>query len=199
MAKLIISLLLLAAPFWQAKAPAEWTDAEVSDMFANSPWALRIGAPDVRTTGPTVPAYLATAGPIQVAERERERRGRAKAKGKAEFDPFAEEYRAWLEDNSKSQIILAVRVGNNKAFNDSKELTELEKNSVMRVGRRKIPMTGYFPPSSGDPFLRMAFPREVVLSDKTVRFEIYLPGIGAPFRTVEVKLDTLVVDGKLEL
>ena len=84
------------------------------------------------------------------------------------------------------------------AFNDSKELDRLEKESVLRVGRKKLPMTGYFPPSERDPFLRIAFPRQVGASDKAVRFELYLPGVAGPFRSVEFPMEALKFEGRVE-
>jgi len=200
---LLLSLLLLAAPYWEAKAPVDWTDTEVSQLLADSPWAQMVAGPDSRGAMPPVQLYLATAKPIQQAEQERERRAKLRAKAApsktTDYDPFAEEYRVWLEDNSKSHIILAIRVGNSKAYADSKELDMLEKSSVMHVGRKKIQMTGYFPPSSGDPYLRIAFPRPVNLSDKQIQFDLYLPGVAGPFRLAQFKLDPMVVAGKLEL
>jgi hypothetical protein len=146
-------------------------------------------------------AYLATAKPIQLAEAEQSRRAEAKAKAKgkdAEFDPFAEEYAAWLAENSKDQIILAILAGNHPAFNNTKELDQLEKESALRVGRKKVPMTGYFPPSAHDPFLRIAFPRQVQASDKSLRFDLYIPGLAGGFRSVEFAIENLKFGGRAE-
>jgi hypothetical protein len=202
MPKLLLSLFLLAAPYWEAKAPADWTDAEVSQLLSDSPWAQMVAGPDTRGTIPPVQVYLATAAPIRLAEVERDRRAKLRASAtKAKdsgYDPFAEEYGVWLEDNSKSHIIVAIRVGNAAAYSDAKELDSLE-DSVMRAGGKKIQMTGYFPPSARDPYLRIAFPRQVQLSDKQLRFELYLPGVAGPFRFAEFKLQPMTVAGKLEL
>lgn len=199
MPALLLSLLLLAAPFWDAKAPADWTDVELSQMLADSPWAQTAQGPNSNL--PAVSVYLATAKPVQLAEAERERRAIAKLKGKApDFDPFAGEYAAWLAEKSKDQIILAIRVGNRREYAEAQELDQLEKESILRVGKKKIQMTGYFPPSSQDPYLRIAFPRpQLQPSDKTILFELYLPGVAGPFRTVEFKLDTLTFAGRREL
>ena len=203
LSSVLLTLFLLAAPYWDAKPPANWTDTEVSQLLADSPWAQMIPGPDSRGAMPPVQAYFATAKPIQQAEQERDRRAKLRAKAApsndADYDPFAEEYRAWLEDNSKSHIILAIRVGNSKAYSDGKELDALEKSTVMRVGRKKIQMTGYFPPSAHDPYLRIAFPRQVQLTDKQVQFDLYLPGVAGPFRLAQFKLEPMVVAGKLEL
>jgi hypothetical protein len=194
---IVLTLLLAAAPFWEAKGPTAWSEDELNKLLTDSPWAQLV--PGASANLPGVQVYLATAKPIQLAEAERERRARAKLKGKEpELDPFAEEYAAWLEENGKDQIILAILTGNHRAFNDSKELDRLEKESVLRVGRRKVAMTGYFPPSDHDPFLRIAFPRQVGASDETVRFDLYLPGVAGPFRSVEFQLEALKFEGRVE-
>jgi hypothetical protein len=69
----------------------------------------------------------------------------------------------------------------------------------MRVGRKKYKMTGHFPPTQNDVYLRMAFPRQVLESDKSVVFELYVPGLTPPFRTVEFRVKDMIVKGKLEL
>ena len=43
----------------------------------------------------------------------------------------------------------------------------------------------------------MAFPRQVAESDKPVVFELYVPGLTSPFRTVEFRVKDMVVKGKL--
>ena len=154
---------------------------------------------------PVLQVYLATAGPIDAAERERELRAkrRAAAQKRPENPPaedsLAAEYRVWLEDNHSTQIVLAIRIDNNRGFSDEKETRQMEEDSVMRVGRKRFKMTGHFPPSAGDPYLRLAFPRQVTLADKSVAFDLYLPGVAIPFRTVEFKVKDMVVRGRLEI
>ncbi len=75
----------------------------------------------------------------------------------------------------------------------------MEEDSVMHVGRKKIKMTGHFPPTATDPYLRLAFPRQVSPTDKSVSFELYLPGVPNPFREAEFKVKDMVVNGKLEM
>ena len=187
--------LMFAAPFWESKAPADWTEAELIQMFTDSPWAQTLSGP---ANAPAVAAYLATAAPMEQAEHERDLRYKRK-RPQAAPDPMAEEYRAWLEENRATQIVLAIPVPDAKAFADSQDTRRMEEEGVMRVGRKKIKMTGHFPPSAGDPFLRLAFPREVTASDKTITFELYLPGIPIPFRTVEFRVKDMIVRGKLEI
>ena len=184
----IASLLLLAAPFWDAKAPAQWTDIELRQMLVDSPWAQLIPGP-TKSFSP-VQAYLATAAPVRQAEEEIARR--ANRQGVSEF-------RLWFDEFSTTQIILAVRVDKLGPYSEGKEIQQLQKDSVMRVGRRRVKMTSYFPPSATDPYVRMAFPREVKLSDKAVGFDLYVPGVPGGFRSVEFKLEPMQIAGKLEL
>jgi hypothetical protein len=196
----LLLLTLFAEPFWEAKTPAEWSDAEVMSLLTDSPWAEMVGGPGKANASP-VEVYLATAAPIALAETERDLREKRRRPANAQpvEDPFAEEYQAWLEDNRTSQIIVAVRAGRNPAFSDQHEVHQMEEESIMRVGRKKLKMTGYFPPSASDPYLRMAFPRQVTVNDKTVSFELYLPGVPIPFRAVVFTLSNMLFRGKLEM
>lgn len=192
-------LWLMAGPFWESQPPTQWTDAQLEDFLADSPWAQM--APGPGKSALPVNVRLATAAPIEQAEREQARRAELRRKpGPPPLeDPGAAEYRLWLEDNRATQIVLAIRMNTNEGLLDEREVRRMEDESVMRAGRRKIKMTGHFPPSARDPYLRLAFPRQVQLSDKTVTFDLYLPGVSAPFRSVEFKLKDMVVGGKLEL
>ena len=178
----LLLLMLFAGPFWESRPPAEWSDTELEDLLKDSPWAQMVEAGGQTTSSP-VQIYLATAAPVALGEAERDLRAKRRSPPKAKpvEDPFAEEYRAWLEDNRDSQIIVAVLVGMNPAFSDQREVHKMEEESVMRVGRKKLKMTGHFPPSPSDPYLRMAFPRQVTVNDKTVSFELYLPGVAIRF------------------
>lgn len=191
-------LLFLAAPFWETKAPAEWTDEELQRLLTNSPWAQLAAAP-ANSNGPGVLVYLATAAPMEQAERERDRRTLRKRPVPPTPDPLAEEYRVWLEDNHVTQIVLAVNIWNTKAFSGARDVARMEDECMMRAGHKKLKITGHFPPSPGDPYLRLAFPRQVDPGDKTVSFDLYLPGVPMPFRTVEFSIKDLIVKGKLEM
>lgn len=188
-------VLLFEAPFWEAKAPADWTEAELVQIFTDSPWAQTLSGP---TNAPPVAVYFATAAPMEKAELEREHRYKKK-RPPTTPDLMAEEYRAWLTENRATQIVLAIPVADPRAFADNQDTQRMEADSVMRVGRKKIKMTGHFPPSPGDPYLRLAFPREVTAADKTIIFDLFLPGITMPFRTVEFRVKDMVVKGKLEI
>ena len=193
-------LLLAAAPFWEAKSPADWSDPELQALLNDSPWAQAVSGPGM--AAPAVQVFLATASPMEQAERESERRAKLRAKPRAAAepeDPTAAEYRDWLEQNRATHIVLAVRIPRNNASSDEREVRRLEEESVMHIGRRKFKLSGHFPPSAGDPVLRLAFPREVQLSDKSVSFDLYLPGVALPYRVVEFRVKDLLVRGKLEM
>jgi hypothetical protein len=196
---LVIPLLFFfAAPFWEAKPPVQWSDIEIAALLNNSPWAQ----PAIGPSNPApVPVMLATARPIEQAVEEKARRARLKnpPKEPAEPDPAVEDYLEWLRDNRATHFIVAIPIANPRAFADANEVKRMEEESILQVGRRKIKITGHFPPSPSDPYLRLAFPRQVELKDKTITFELYLPGVNIPFRTVEFDLKGMVIGGKLEL
>ena len=197
---LSFAALLLVDPFWITKAPQQWSDPELVEFLTASPWAQFATGP---ANSAQVLVFLATAGPMLQAEEERERRGREKrrlAKLPEPDDELAGEYKLWLEDNRPTQVVLAVRVPNAKAFSDQKEIRQMEEGSVMRSGRNKTQMTGHFPPSGSDPYLRLAFPRKILRSeDKSVSFDLYIPGLAIPFRHLEFSLKDLLLNGRLEL
>lgn len=196
---LFLMLVFFAAPFWETKAPADWDDSELQQILTDSPWAQTVGAPGGEA--PAVQIYLATAAPMEAAERERDIRAQRRRPPNApvQEDQLGEEYRAWLEDNRATQIVLSVRIANNAGFFDERETHRMEEESVMRVGRKKFKMTGHFPPTASDPYLRLAFPRRVDSTDKTVSFDVYLPGVAMPFREAEFAVKGMIVKGKLEM
>jgi hypothetical protein len=78
-------LLMLAASFWESKAPADWTDNEILNLFTDSPWA-QMAEPSVKDShGAPVQVYIATAGPMREGEKERERRYIRKGNGRPHF------------------------------------------------------------------------------------------------------------------
>jgi hypothetical protein len=192
---------LMAAPFWEAKQPTDWTDQELTQLLTDSPWAQVVNSEAVAVPGPGVLLYLATAAPMQAAELEAKRRAELRLKPGATppESPLAKEYNDWLAENRATQIVLAIRMESNRAFSDEQEVRRMQDESVMRVGRRKIKMSGHFEPYPGDRYLRLAFPRQGELSDKTLTFDLYLPGVPGPYRTAEFKLKEMLARGKLEL
>ena len=206
---LVVALLLFADPFWQVKPPMEWTDAELAQFLADSPWAQMSAVPGKAQVGKNagssqpIQVYLATAGPVVKAIAERDRRAELRRPGITKAladDPLSEERAAWFADNRERHIIVAARVGNNDAFSNEAETRRLEHDSAMDAGHGRVKLSAYFPPTSTDPHLYFAFPRELVSpTDKIVSFELYLPGAPGPYRILQFKVKELLVDGKLEL
>lgn len=206
---LAMAALLFADPFWQTKPAKDWTDAELSQFLADSPWAQMIAQPAKPQAGKNsgegalVQVYLATAGPVVKALAERDRRLELRRPGITKAladDPLSEERALWLADHQAEYIIIAARVGNNDAFSIDKETSRMERDSVMEVGRLQVKVSATFPPTQTDPHLYLAFRREPVAGlDKDLNFALYLPGVPAPYRTVTFKIKDMMVDGRLEL
>ncbi len=181
--------LLLAAPFWEAKPPRQWSNGDLDLMFRNSPWAqtalltTRIGGE------PQIFVYLASATPMQEAEEER--RGRRNRKS----DPVAEEYTTWSADNSGKYIVLAVHVPVSFTFTQESESKRMEKETALRIGRKRYAPLLHFPPSSTDEHLRFVFPRDVPDSAKKLTFEFYVPSIAGPYREAVFALKDLTYKG----
>ena len=186
-------------PFWLDKPSVEWTDAELISLITDSPWAQMVPAPSDKAPG--MQLYLATAAPLDQAERERERRYRIRhpKTGEQAGDALVEEYRTWLEENRATQIVVAIGTGQAGAFSNEQETRQMEQECVMRIGRKRYKMTGHFPPSAGDPYLRLAFPRVATAADKTVTFDLYVPGVSMGARSAEFTVKDMMVKGKLEM
>ncbi len=197
---LVFALYAAAAvagvPFWEAKNPAEWSDAELEEFFTNSPWAQQ-AISGKSSSG--APVYIASAHPVREAEAERDRRAEAKAKNPPVEDPTAEEYAGFLHENEGKYIILAVPVPNPKALADPAGVKRMEEECVLRVGKNKYKMTGHFPPSPSDPWMRLVFPRVVTAEDKSFRFDLYLPFVRDPYRFAEFRVRDLIYKGRLEM
>lgn len=194
-----------ATPFWADKAfwidkpPAQWTEQELIGLITDSPWAQMVPGP-----GPNAPGmqlYLATAAPIDMAEHERERRYRLRhpKTGEQAGDALVDEYRTWLTENRATQIVVAIGTGQAGAFSNEEETRRMEQECVMKIGRKNYKMTGHFPPSAGDPYLRLAFPRVATAADKTVTFDLYVPGVSMGARSAEFTIKDMIVKGKLEM
>src|SRR5947209_7534580 len=154
-------LALLAAPFWETKGPKEWSEEELAMLMHDSPWA------QMAEPAPAVALYLATARPLQDAEAELARR-----RGKQRND----EYLDFVQREGANNIVVAVAYPSWEALNDGEETRNMQNESTLNAGRKKYKMSGYFPPTPSDPVLRLVFPRAATEADKTMTFELYLPG-----------------------
>jgi len=188
-------LLLLAAAFWQEKPPSEWTDIQIAQFLNDSPWAHPAKGAAGKVQGLPVQTYLASSKFVEEVEKERNRR--AALRRKQTEGALAEEYRFWFEDNRADQVILAVRVGTPVGFSEEGEIRRMQEESAMRSGNVKVKMSSYFPPNANDPYVRFAFPRNIIQpAEKILGFDLYLPGVPTPFRIVEFAVADLVMDGK---
>ena len=187
MHSLCLLLALLGAPFWEVKPSQTWNDAELQELFNDSPWG------EVVNPDPGIQIYLATARPMQEAEVVMARRNKTTLQ---EADP---DYAEFLEKDSGKHIVIAIPYPNPKALADTAESKRMEEESTMRVGRKRYKATGHFPPIPSDPVLRLVFPREVGEGVKNLVFELYLPGIPTPYRIAEFRIKDLVYKGKPEM
>lgn len=180
-------LFLLSQPFWEAKLPQQWTDGEVETMLRDSPWAQIVGP------SPEVVVYLATAAPVEEAETEQRLRGKHPA---PEPDP---DYAAYRSEHHDENLVLAIPYGPRVSFGSEQERRRMEDQCEMIVAHQSHKIVGHFPPADTDPVLRLVFPRVVKPTDKSVTFQLYLPGIPFPEREVEFRVKDLMYHGKLEM
>jgi hypothetical protein len=178
-----ILLALWTPPFWESKAPTDWTEAQIEQLMHDSPWAL------MADPAPAVQVYLATAQPMRMAEDELARRRNK---------PLNDEYLEYLRQEGANKLVVAILFKNLTALQDGAEAQHMEEESIMKVGRKKFKMVGHFPPVPSDPFLRLVFPRAVTESNKSITFELYLPGYG-PYHEAEFRVKDMSYKGKLEL
>jgi hypothetical protein len=187
MRSLTVLLLLLAPPFWEAKPPEKWSDAEIEVMRHASPWVQTVGPP------PNLPIWLATAEPMEEAEAEARLRTRHTEK---EPDP---DYAAYVTENRESAFVLAIAYPTLKDLGHAEEDRRMEQECQMVVGRKTYSIIGHFPPTPSDPVLRLVFPRVVKPTDKTVTFRLYLAGLNFPEREVEFRVKDLLYHGQLAM
>lgn len=206
----VVLLALFAAPFWEAKPPAEWSDQELKAFLNSSPWVqvdrVRIeglNGPGDRNSGPEDPLEtgvrisLASAQPVREAEQEW--RKRHPPVGDAAEDAYASEFYEFMNSNPGKYIALAMRLERPQRLEKEKQTAELEKRCELRIGKRRYKLVGHFLPSPGDPYLRLIFPRELKPEDEALEFTLYLPGIALAHRQVTFALKQLTFKGNLEL
>jgi hypothetical protein len=194
---LLLSALLAASPpFWESKAPHDWTDLEITALLNDSPWARPALSQGI-VRQPGIQTYLSSALPMQEAEAELKRRRqiRNRPTGPAETDDYLE----FLKQHNGESIVLTVFFPDTKQFADAKEVKRMEEDCFLKIGRKKYKMTGHFPPTPDDPYLRLVFPRQIAPKDKSVEFDLYLPGAPDPYRIAEYVVKELTYKGKLEI
>lgn len=183
-----------AAPFWDSKAPADWNEEEMLEFMGNSPWAQPAESVGAQRGG-GVQTFLATAQPMRAAEIEYRRRRLPKG---TPNDPAWEEFQEFLARDSTKYIVLAVSIPI-AASQDAQEMATMENDSYLRLGKQKVKMSGYFPPSPTDPWTRLIFPRKELKAIKEMDFQVYIPGTGTSYRQVFYRLKDMTYRGQLEM
>jgi hypothetical protein len=186
MRSLVVLLFLAAQPFWETKPADKWTDREIDTVLHASPWVQVTGA------SPEVYVYFATAEPVENAEAEWRLRSK---KPLPEPDP---DYLDYLREHGEEAFVLAIPY-ETAGFGKAEDQHRMEDESEMKAGGRSYKIVGYFPPTPSDPVLRLIFPRQVRATDKTVDFQLYLPGISFPDREVQFRVKDLYYKGKLAM
>lgn len=184
----LLAAWLLAGPFWESLPVEKWSPQQLEAMFQESPWAQ---TSEFRGAAP-VSAYLATAKPMRMAEAEAHRRRGGGS------DPARQEYEDFVAANAGKVIIIAIRNPNLAALSRDEEIERMEEESFLKAGRNKLKLSGYWPPVDADPVLRLVFPRPTQLN-KDLIFELYIPGMTAPYRQFVFTLKDLFVGGRPEL
>lgn len=192
---LILLAFMLAAPYWETKPAQHWNDAELMGLMRDSPWAQVTNFRD----GAEVAVYIASAKPLRDAESELVRRYTLKLGGTAPDDlPARREYEEFMKSNLGKVIVIAVRDPNMQAMAEEAEMKRMEESSFLKAGRKKIKLSGHFPPAQSDPVLRLVFPRPDDLG-KDLNFELYIPGVTGPYRQATFRVKDLLFQGKPEL
>jgi len=187
----LLLIVLLAFQYWD-KPPEQWSQDQVETILTASPWARIVEASGHSGSAPLL-MYLASAEPLRLAEQELRRRD----KKPRHEDILAEDYRAWLAEDGGKHIVLAIRIIDPRGFDDAKEVKQMEKECTLRIGRKKVKIDGHFPPSSSDPFVRLAFLKEGAENERTLQFELYIPGAPLPYRNAEFPVKDMVYKGKV--
>lgn len=181
-------LFLFAQPFWETKPPEQWTDREIDEVLMASPWTQML------EPAPEALAWLATARPIEEAEAEARLHQRNPM---PQPDP---DYVDYLAGNRERVFVLAISYTTLTGLSKEPEAWKtIEKETVMRVGSKQYKVQGLFPPVPSDPVLRLIFPRVVKPTDKSVHFQLYLPGFAYPERDAEFAVKDLSYHGKLAM
>ncbi len=176
----LLLCLLAAVPYWENKEVPQWDEEELESFLGDSPWARPAEAVGMRGRGASsTRTFLATATPVRLAEREwRQRRIPRETR---EADEAWREWEEFLAKDGEKVVVLAVAIPPQFAA-DAKEMAEMENQSVLRAGKRKWKLSGYFPATASDPFTRLIFPRPPG-EFKEMVFELYAPGdVGGNFR-----------------
>ena len=181
----------MAGGFWEAP-PSEWSEAQLRQMFADSPWAQDATVSGRSTGSRTVPVYLASARPMREAEAELRRRTKARE------DILFDEYRAWLDENAATHVVLAVKTPRPELLADAAESRRIETESRLHAAGSERRPAIVFPPTNTDPWLRLAFARPPRDRVKQLVFDLYVPGADTPYRQAIFESKELMYKGAIE-
>jgi hypothetical protein len=190
-------LMLAAQSFWQTREPGDWTRMEAQTLLRASPWT---GLADVESkmAGAPLPVVLLSAAPVQHAL---DRLDQTEPEPTSLGDAAAElpEWRLLLREKPGAYVMLGVVLPDPDRAEEGRESKEFERQTAMRAGKRRVKPEMVFPPSRRMPWTILVFPRPAgVESAKSLRFELYVPGAGNPFRAVEFKVADLMYQGRAE-
>lgn len=180
-------LFFLSQPFWDAKPPENWTDYEVDSILHASPWAQMVGP------SPEILVYLATAAPVEEAQKELRLRGKHPA---PQPDP---DYTSFEREHRAEDLVLAIPYPPGAPFGTQEDRRRMEDECAMAIGKRTYKIVGHFPPVAEDPVLRLVFPRELKPADKLVTFRLFLPAISFPERELQFWVKDLIYRGEPEM
>lgn len=188
-------LLLLCQAFWDTTPPSGWTGIQAQQILGDSPWirnASTEGNPKSRLRSSMRPAsvrvLLLTAQPVAEAEALLRKR-------KAAPEP---EYRLLLREHAGEYVAVAATVPDIDAFSDAAEVKDMLRETMLRIGKRKLRPVAWFPPGPLDGRVVLVFPREVKPGDEVLEFQLYLPIRPDPYWHVEFPLAELRVRGEPE-
>jgi hypothetical protein len=196
MGALFVLLLMAGVPFWETKPPDQWSDDELQEFFRASPWVKMLDLQTAVGGVQGIPVYLSTARPMRDAEVELKLRLAKKRPPEFEDD---DEYEEFLRENPGNYIVVAVKLPDPRVLRDAKEYKRMEEECRLRIGGETYQLAGHFPPTPPDPFLRLVFPRAVKPDTRSLRFELYLPSVPAPYRNADFEIRDLLYKGKPEM
>ncbi|BDC48653.1 hypothetical protein F183_A09690 [Bryobacterales bacterium F-183] len=177
--------LAWASGFWDSTPPEQWTPEQVREIFEDSPWSRTL-----RSRGEPIQVHLASSLPMRQAEQRQRVMSKRPGANSATFD----DYMALVEEGK--YIVLAIRLKDTESLSDGVLVSRMQKDSRMRADKKSFDLVTYFPPSPGDPYLRLVFPRIPVV--KSVDFTFVIPGATDPYRQVSFFAKDMMYRGKLE-
>ncbi len=188
--RVLVSILMFPnGPFWEALPPGEWTGGQIAALLAESPWVSSQEGAHI---------FLASAKPIREAEIERWTRRQPEDELAAQEYTESSEYIEFIRDNADDYIVLAVHIPYPQYLLSPKDTKAMENRCFLVTGGKRHKLVGHFPPTPGDRYLRLVFPRLIDPSTREFHFRLYVPGVPNPYRRVEFLTENLTYHGHPE-